>query len=335
MRSRSSIYSKSDRPCERARNGWRSNSGSTRPQPLISMGHHENHAAFSYAASPFNHSDKPVIVTVLDGFGDDGAISLYVAERGRLQRLRLNDSLSDSLGCFYSVLSSTQGGWTVLSSEGRYMGAVAWGDYDRLTNPYYRRLRQIFYFGEEGQVRVNRALANWHMGGERDSTGAASRHDRRPDPPEKCGTPMRCCASRDATRRRDPRASRSGGGDATGFRGRAFSRRRPSDSVDRQRPAGVDRRDGPQLPGQHAPSRSLQRRLVSPQFGEADSAAHRGPADAGRRGGRDGGRIQFRLPAGARPGPSMKHAFWWGGVPPQKSHASRDAEVEYHARQRQ
>ena len=139
------------------------------PQPLISMGHHENHAAFSYAVSPFNHSDKPVIVTVLDGFGDDGAISLYVAERGRLQRLRSNDSLCDSLGCFYSVISSTQGGWTVLSSEGRYMGAVAWGDSDRLTNPYYRRLRQIFHFGEEGQVRINRKLAHWHIGGERDA----------------------------------------------------------------------------------------------------------------------------------------------------------------------
>lgn len=32
----------------------------------------------------------------------------------------------------------------MLSSEGRYMGAVAWGDQDRLTNPYYRRLREIF-----------------------------------------------------------------------------------------------------------------------------------------------------------------------------------------------
>ena len=58
-------------------------------QPLISMGHHENHAAFSYAVSPFNLSDKPVMITVLDGFGDTGAISLYVAERGKLQRLCL------------------------------------------------------------------------------------------------------------------------------------------------------------------------------------------------------------------------------------------------------
>ena len=160
------------------------------PQPLISMGHHENHAAFSYAVSPFNHSDKPVMITVLDGFGDEGAISLYVAERGRLQRLRSNDSLCDSLGCFYSVISSTQGGWTVLSSEGRYMGAVAWGDGDRLTNPYYRRLRQIFHFGEEGQVRVNRMLANWHIGGERDAYTQLLRDIiGDPIPPEKMWNP--------------------------------------------------------------------------------------------------------------------------------------------------
>ena len=143
--------------------------GLSGPQPLIAMSHHENHASFSYAVSPFNRSDKPVMITVLDGLGDDGAMSLFVGERGQLRRLRSNDSLSDSLGCFYSVISSTQGGWTVLSSEGRYMGAVAWGDSDRLTNPYYRRLRQIFQFGEEGQIHVNRTISNWHQGGERNA----------------------------------------------------------------------------------------------------------------------------------------------------------------------
>jgi carbamoyltransferase len=160
------------------------------PPALIAMPHHENHAAFSYATSPFNHSDRPVMVTVLDGFGDAGAISLYLAQRGRLNCLRQNQSLSDSLGAFYSIISSSQGGWTTLSSEGRYMGAVAWGDRDRLTNPYYRRLRQIFYFGEEGQVYVNRALANWHVGGERDAYTQALRDAiGDPIPPEKMWNP--------------------------------------------------------------------------------------------------------------------------------------------------
>ena len=134
--------------------------------PLITMSHHDNHAAVSFAASPFGRGNEPVMITVLDGFGDEGAISLYVAEQGQLRTLRKNHSLIDSLGAFYSVISSTQGGWTTLSSEGRYMGAVAWGDHDRLTNPIYRRLRQMLHFGAEGQIQVNRVLANWHIAGE-------------------------------------------------------------------------------------------------------------------------------------------------------------------------
>src|SRR6202011_91707 len=73
-----------------------------------------------------------------------------------------NDSLFDSLGAFYTVISSTQGGWTWLSSEGRYMGAAAWGDMDRATNPYYARLKNILQLGANGEVGLNRAMANWY-----------------------------------------------------------------------------------------------------------------------------------------------------------------------------
>ena len=41
------------------------------------------------------------------------------------------------------------------------MGAVAWGDSDRMTNPYYRKLREIFHFAPGGNIHLNRALANW------------------------------------------------------------------------------------------------------------------------------------------------------------------------------
>jgi carbamoyltransferase len=136
------------------------------PPPLVMMPHHENHAAFSYAASPFAGDGAPVMIAVLDGWGDRGAMTLYVAEHGRLREVFANNSLADSLGIFYSIISSTQGGWTTLSSEGRYMGAVAWGDQDRLTNPYYKRLRQIFHFAAGGRVFVNRDLANWQNAGE-------------------------------------------------------------------------------------------------------------------------------------------------------------------------
>jgi carbamoyltransferase len=130
--------------------------------PLICMPHHDNHAWFSFAASPFADDDEPVAIAVLDGTGDRGSISLYVAEHGAMRPLYCNDSVFDSLGAFYSVISSTQGGWTWLSSEGRYMGAAAWGDMNRASNPYYNRLKDVLHFGGDGEVRLNRSLANWY-----------------------------------------------------------------------------------------------------------------------------------------------------------------------------
>jgi carbamoyltransferase len=42
------------------------------------------------------------------------------------------------------------------------MGAAAWGDMNRATNPYYIRLKDVLDFGENGEVRINRAMANWY-----------------------------------------------------------------------------------------------------------------------------------------------------------------------------
>ncbi len=132
------------------------------PVPIIGMPHHENHAWFSFSVSPFARSKTPVMLSVLDGTGDLGAISLYVVEDGAMRLLRCNHSVFDSLGTYYGVISSTQGGWSWLSSEGRYMGAAAYGNGDRLTNPYYAELRAILSLQPDGQIYLNRALANWH-----------------------------------------------------------------------------------------------------------------------------------------------------------------------------
>jgi carbamoyltransferase len=139
--------------------------GYDRPVPLIAMPHHDNHAWFSYCVSPFARDPRPVVVAVIDGSGDLGSISLYIAEAGRLRQLRCNASLFDSLGLFYGVISSTQGGWTFLSSEGRYMGAAAYGDLDRSTNRFYSQLRNLLCLQADGQIYLNRSLANWprHM----------------------------------------------------------------------------------------------------------------------------------------------------------------------------
>jgi carbamoyltransferase len=132
------------------------------PVPLICMPHHDNHAWFSFAASPFADDNEPVAIAVLDGTGDLGSVSLYVTRHGKMHPLYCNDSVFDSLGAFYSVISSTQGGWTILSSEGRYMGAAAWGDMNRASNPYYQGLKNVLHLGEDGVIKLNREMANWY-----------------------------------------------------------------------------------------------------------------------------------------------------------------------------
>jgi carbamoyltransferase len=130
--------------------------------PIVGVRHHDSHAYLSYAVSPFAADPDPVMVMVNDGNGDDCVTSLYFCEQGKVTRLSAHGkSRFDSLGAMYLYLSATQGGWPPLSSEGRYMGAAAWGDGDRLTNRYYRRLKQLFYLGPEGETRINRILAGW------------------------------------------------------------------------------------------------------------------------------------------------------------------------------
>jgi carbamoyltransferase len=131
------------------------------PVPIIGIEHHDCHAWFSYLASPFARDPKPVMIAVVDGSGDFASLSLYIGENGNLRRLRDNASIFDSLGMFYSVISSTQGGWTPLSSEGRYMGAAAYGEMDRNANRFYPGLRKILSLEPNGDVRLNRKLANW------------------------------------------------------------------------------------------------------------------------------------------------------------------------------
>jgi carbamoyltransferase len=129
--------------------------------PLICTPHHQNHAWFSYATSPFAHDGKPVLVVVLDGMGDKGAISVFQCEHGNMRSLYANDSVFDSLGIFYTVISSTQGGWTWLSCEGRYMGATAYGNTDRTSNAFYAPLKSVFKLLSKGRIALNRDLANW------------------------------------------------------------------------------------------------------------------------------------------------------------------------------
>jgi carbamoyltransferase len=135
--------------------------------PCIQMLHHESHAYAAFGASPFaaqGDQDKPTMIACVDGGGDLGSISLFVARRGRIELVR-RGSRVNSLGAFYLICAMLLGGWTALGpeadprSDNRYMGVAAFGNHDRLTNPYYRRLQSFFHFGADGEVFVNKVMA--------------------------------------------------------------------------------------------------------------------------------------------------------------------------------
>ena len=135
---------------------------------IFASRHHDNHAYMSYGISPFYKSEQPTMVLVVDGMGDDASISSYVSIRSPegnniLKFLGSNSSIFDSLGILYQVISSSQGGWTPLSSEGRYMGASAWGNFNRSTNTYYLQLRQIVTLRHNGEISLNKEYVNWHL----------------------------------------------------------------------------------------------------------------------------------------------------------------------------
>ena len=168
------------------------------PPPIIGMPHHDDHAYFSHAVSPFARDRSPVMVVVVDGSGDVGSVSLYLAENGRLRQLRCNDSLFDSLGMFYAVLSATQGGWTALSSEGRYMGASAYGDTNRATNSHLFATARHFRAPRRGRG-APQPLAG-ELAPQHDAQAlhaGAGRHHRAARFRRKtCGIRTPCCGSR-------------------------------------------------------------------------------------------------------------------------------------------
>ena len=132
---------------------------------VVGMGHHENHASFAWALSPFAHQSDPVLTLVLDATGDGCAISVYLAKNQRLTQLHQNQSFWDSLGHFYGLISSRFGGWPVGSAEGRWMAAAAFGNQDPGGNRYYRPLRRLLHSGENGSIQIDRTLAHWHVAG--------------------------------------------------------------------------------------------------------------------------------------------------------------------------
>ena len=139
----------------------------------IQLNHHENHAYYAYGVSPFfspQESEKTTMISCIDGGGDCSSASLYKAVSPEIELIKRTPR-ENSLGVFYMLCATYLGGWSALSSEGRYMGASAWGNNDRLTNSFYKQLRQFFYFSANGEIFINSTMADNEYAGLQEIVG--------------------------------------------------------------------------------------------------------------------------------------------------------------------
>src|SRR3989338_681654 len=116
---------------------------------ILFVEHHLAHAASSFLVSPF---DKAAIVT-LDGVGE-WTTTTYGVGAGNDIHLMKQIIFPHSLGLLYSTITAYLG-FSVNNSEYKVMGLAAYGDMNRLTNPYYQKLLQVIDIKEDGSYRLD------------------------------------------------------------------------------------------------------------------------------------------------------------------------------------
>lgn len=118
--------------------------------------HHMAHAASSFLPSPFN---KAAILSV-DGVGEWTTTSYGYGEGNQIKILK-HISFPSSLGLLYSTITAYLG-FSVNNSEYKVMGLSPYGNMDRETNPYYKKLFKIIDVKEDGSYRFDLSYFTYH-----------------------------------------------------------------------------------------------------------------------------------------------------------------------------
>lgn len=110
--------------------------------------HHMSHAG-SFLVSPF---EKAAILTI-DGVGEWTTTSYGVGDGNNIKLLK-EIRFPNSLGLLYSTITAYLG-FSVNNSEYKVMGLAAYGDMDKETNPYFKKLMSIIDVKEDGSYRFD------------------------------------------------------------------------------------------------------------------------------------------------------------------------------------
>lgn len=116
---------------------------------VLFVEHHMAHAAGSFFPSPFKES---AIITI-DGVGEWTTTS-YGVGKGNKIILQKHINFPHSLGLLYSTITAYLG-FSVNNSEYKVMGLNPYGDTNRSTNPYYKKLKKVIEIKEDGSYKLD------------------------------------------------------------------------------------------------------------------------------------------------------------------------------------
>jgi carbamoyltransferase len=126
---------------------------------VLFIEHHLAHAASAFLASPFNEA---AILTV-DGVGE-WTTTTYGYGKGNDIELIKEIKFPHSIGLLYSTITAYLG-FSVNNSEYKVMGLSAYGNMDRNTNEYYKKLKQVIDIKEDGSFRFDMSYFIFHYAG--------------------------------------------------------------------------------------------------------------------------------------------------------------------------
>ena len=123
---------------------------------ILFIEHHLGHAAGSFLISPF---DKAAILTI-DGVGE-WTTTAYGMGKGNNINLIKEIKFPSSIGLIYSAITAYLG-FSVNNSEYKVMGLSPYGDMNKNTNYYYKKLKRIIDLKENGSYKSDMNYFIYH-----------------------------------------------------------------------------------------------------------------------------------------------------------------------------
>ena len=123
---------------------------------ILFIEHHLAHAASTFLVSPFK---KATILTV-DGVGEWTTTAYGIGEGNNINLMK-EIRFPHSIGLLYSTITAYLG-MSVNNSEYKIMGLAPYGDMNKETNPYYKKLRDIIDLKEDGSYKFDMDYFIYH-----------------------------------------------------------------------------------------------------------------------------------------------------------------------------